>query len=293
MEDRIEKIEAAAEDAGISHEEMADQIAANLRSIQGTPREAPNGCVQAAIELLAGQLSVPADVESAVAIATFVVRHGGAKMLEGEVAAQFAHDLGSKADDIDLRFDDYHSSKVRGDGLTDEPETVDADEFEQIANRFDADTEVSTKDGDEVVEVAAYFDDDLAARVFFNARRGTVRRRAGMMDDTEEVPATRKSVLATFESATRDQKRSAAKNLREAADQEEPSSNLRAARQALGLSKWEMGDRLGLNITEDGGGRSRCYTYEDWEKGKRSPDWKGRKKLESLADELTGGADVE
>ena len=74
--------------------------------------------------------------------------------------------------------------------------------------------------------------------------------------------------------------------LRAAANSEGPAPVLRTVREALGWTRAEMGERLGLETTEDNRGTARCYTYEDWEKGKHAPDWRGRQKITALADEL-------
>ena len=69
--------------------------------------------------------------------------------------------------------------------------------------------------------------------------------------------------------------------LRRAADDDSPGSTIRTVREALGMSRTEMGERLGIPTQ----GRQ-CGTLRKWELRERSPDWKGRGKLRSLADEL-------
>ena len=71
--------------------------------------------------------------------------------------------------------------------------------------------------------------------------------------------------------------------LRTAADSEDPGSIIRIVREALGWSRIEMGERLGLPVQREA---RNCRTLADWERGERSPGWESRKKIEALADEL-------
>ena len=68
------------------------------------------------------------------------------------------------------------------------------------------------------------------------------------------------------------------------AEMDDPGVLIRQVRDGLGWSRKEMGEKLGLPVQG-----YHCRTLEDWESGKRTPDWEGRKAIMGLGEELEEG----
>lgn len=89
-----------------------------------------------------------------------------------------------------------------------------------------------------------------------------------------------------------DKIRQAVRLFRDAADEEEPGTYLKTARQYLDWSQADLGEALDLSIHVPDAGQRQCRTLGHWETGSTSPSWESRSKLLDLADELEELADT-
>lgn len=109
----IDQIEAAAEEMGIEPSALAEKIAGDITQMQQHEARRPQGGPEAATQMLSEELGLEAGDDLKVALLAFIAEHGDVDSMSRDAQAQFAADLGDRAEGYGLTFNDYHSSRTR------------------------------------------------------------------------------------------------------------------------------------------------------------------------------------